>query len=118
MENEIYELAFLTLGYQLTTQGYAHLPFELGWKRTVLDHIAYIARATCNTPAISSAFITGVKNLFQYYLIKANTSINAVPHIEPDEVAWTLIIKALGKCAEKVEPIQLTNQCGVVRCQF
>ncbi|ODM90407.1 hypothetical protein Ocin01_16273 [Orchesella cincta] len=126
-EDEIYELSFLSLGYQLSSDAVAQMPSNLGWKRRIVDLMAYITQETCDNPGLSPAFISIAKNLFLYYLQKfAAGNSNSTTFDGPlpvdgggDEAAqneekWKEIIEAISTCSLDLEPIHLGDQCGQV----
>ncbi len=121
---DIYELALLNLGHGLMSDATAHEAFDsldLKWKKTVLDKIAYISKATCNTEAISGLFVAGIKNLFLYYLVKIEKSGylgRLGPQLEPDMHVWNKIIEALTKCEKAVKPIKIMESCGKVEMEY
>lgn len=121
--DDIYELAFVNMGYGLTNDAISHLPVDIGWRKVLLDQISYIARTTCDTDAIESMFLAGVKNLFQYYMVKLEKSLekdtNATKmerwKAEMYNDTWTEIINSLSKCAADLDEIKFEDECGVVR---
>lgn len=128
MPDEIFELALLNMAYGLTTDAIAHIPSNLGNKKKVIDLIAYVTKTTCDTSAISSNFINGIKNLFLYYLIKIQNSDSSSGNStdasgddtdksgsgNTDSTEWTDIIDSLITCASEVAPITFSDNCGKV----
>ncbi|CAL8147275.1 unnamed protein product [Orchesella dallaii] len=121
-EDEIYELAFLTLGHQLTSDAVAQIPTgNLGWKQRIVDIMGHITQRTCNNEGLSPAFISVTKNLFLYYLVKYEKSLNkteipADDYVDQDAVIadkWKEIIEAVSSCAMELEPINFNDQCGM-----
>ncbi|CAL8074309.1 unnamed protein product [Orchesella dallaii] len=114
-ENEIYELAFLNLGHQLTSDAIAQLPGNnLGWKKRIVDLMAYITQTTCESPGLSSSYINAAKNLFLYYILKFEKSMNSTT--TADDAAsteeWNEIVEAISMCSRDIEPIHINDDCG------
>lgn len=113
-ESEILELAFVNMAYGLGTDSISYLKEELGWKKSVLDVISLVTKATCEDDVISEGFLNTAKNLFLYYMVKQSKGAGPSNITDARIKEWDEVIKALKSCASDVDPIEFGMDCGTV----